>query len=61
MFREAAKYKASCHVHTLTPVWFRRIVWRPLKKYLAAAITGAPLHVVHITSMAFDDTPRVLE
>jgi dihydroorotase len=27
----------------------------------AAAITGAPLHVVHITSMALDDTPRVLE
>jgi dihydroorotase len=27
----------------------------------AAALTGAPLQVVHITSMAFDDTPRVLE
>jgi len=27
----------------------------------AAAMTGAPLQVVHITSMAFDDTPRVLE
>jgi hypothetical protein len=27
----------------------------------AAAMTGAPLQVVHITSMAFDDTPLVLE
>src|SRR5258705_5681207 len=27
----------------------------------ASAMTGAPLHVVHITSMAFDDTSRILE
>ncbi|MGH9908746.1 MAG: amidohydrolase family protein [Pyrinomonadaceae bacterium] len=27
----------------------------------ASAITGASLHIVHITSMAFGDTPRVLE
>jgi hypothetical protein len=27
----------------------------------ATAMTGAPLQVVHITSMAFDDTPLVLE
>ena len=63
MFREAAKYKASCHVHmryagmkepTNCVAAFEEVL-------AAAAMTGAPLHVVHITSMAFDDTPRVLE
>ena len=63
MFRAAAKFRASCHVH---------MRYAGLKEPLncfaafeevlaAAAMTGAPLHVVHITSMAFDDTPRVLE
>jgi len=27
----------------------------------AAASTGAPLHVVHITSMGMQDTPRLIE
>jgi len=63
MFRVAAKHKASCHVHmryagmkepTNCVAAFEEVL-------AAAAMTGAPLHVVHITSMAFDDTPRVLE
>ena len=63
MFRVASKFRASCHVHMRYPgvkepmnavAAFEEVV-------AAAAITGAPLHVVHITSMAFDDTPRVLE
>jgi len=63
VFRVAAKFNASCHVH---------MRYAGLKEPMncvsafeevlaASAITGAPLHVVHITSMAFDDTPRVLE
>ncbi len=63
MFRVASRFKASCHVHLRYPglkepmnciAAFEEVV-------AAAAISGAPLHVVHITSMAFDDTPRVLE
>lgn len=63
MFRAAALFKAACHVHMRYPglkeptnciAAFEEVV-------AAAAITGAPLHVVHITSMALDDTPRVLE
>jgi N-acyl-D-aspartate/D-glutamate deacylase len=63
MFRVASRFKASCHVHLRYPglkepmnciAAFEEVV-------AAAAITGAPLHVVHITSMAFADTPRVLE
>ena len=63
MFRVASLYKAACHVHMRYPgltepmnciAAFEEVV-------AAAAITGAPLHVVHITSMAMDDTPRVLE
>jgi len=63
MFRVAAKYQASCHVHmryagmkepTNCVAAFEEVL-------AAGAMTGAPLHVVHITSMAFDDTPRVLE
>lgn len=63
MFRVAAKSKASCHVHMRYPG-----IKEPMncvaafEEVLAAsALTGAPLHVVHITSMAFDDTPLVLE
>ena len=63
MFRIAAKSNASCHVHmryagmkepTNCVAAFEEVI-------AAAALTGAPLHIVHITSMAFDDTPRVLE
>jgi len=63
MFRVASKYQASCHVHMRYAG-----IKEPLncvaafeEVLAAAALTGAPLHVVHITSMAFDDTPRVLE
>jgi N-acyl-D-aspartate/D-glutamate deacylase len=63
MFRVAAKFKASCHVHMRYAG-----IKEPMncvaafeEVLAAAALTGAPLHVVHITSMAFDDTQRVLE
>jgi N-acyl-D-aspartate/D-glutamate deacylase len=63
MFRVASRFNAPCHVHLRYPglkepmnciAAFEEVV-------AAAAITGAPLHVVHITSMAFADTPLVLE
>src|SRR5258707_3286979 len=63
MFRVAARYKASCHVHMRYAGMKEPMncVAAFEEVLAAAAMTGAPLHVVHITSMAFDDTPRLLE
>ena len=62
MFRVAAGYNALCYVH---------IRYAGLKEpnsciaaleevISAAAVTGAPLHVVHVTSMGFKLTPQML-
>jgi N-acyl-D-aspartate/D-glutamate deacylase len=62
MFRVAAKYHASVHVH---------LRYAGLKEpttglaaleevIAAAATTGAPLHVVHITSMGLKFTPQLI-
>ncbi|MFH0843619.1 MAG: amidohydrolase family protein [Bacteroidota bacterium] len=62
MFRAAAKYNAPCYVH---------IRYAGLKEpnsciaaleevISASAITGAPLHVVHVTSIGFSQTPMML-
>ena len=63
MFRVAAKFRASCHVHMrYAGIKEPMNCVAAFEEVLAtAAMTGAPLHVVHITSMALDDTPRVLE
>jgi N-acyl-D-aspartate/D-glutamate deacylase len=63
MFKIAAKYHASVHVH---------LRYAGLKEpttglaaleevIAAAAATGAPLHVVHITSMGLKFTPELIE
>ena len=58
MFRVAAQYGASCHVH-LRGGPDRE---QGLEEVLAdAAITGAPLHVVHIQSTGGPETARELE
>jgi dihydroorotase len=62
MFREAAKYGASVHVH------LRYAGGKEPENGLsaleeviaAAAATGAPLHVVHITSMGLKYTPQLI-
>ncbi len=62
VFRVAAKYRASCHVHiraTLTQVdgnfsGFEEVM-------AAAAITGAPLHVVHIQSTSGPNLTQELQ
>jgi N-acyl-D-aspartate/D-glutamate deacylase len=62
MFRVAAKYHASVHVHlryagSLEP----ETGLSALEEVIAAAAaTGAPLHVVHITSMGLADTPQLI-
>jgi hypothetical protein len=62
MFRIAAKYNAPVHVHL-------RFMGSKepdsglagLEEVIAAAATtGAPLHVVHVTSMALRDTPQLI-
>jgi hypothetical protein len=62
VFRLAAKRNAPVHVHlrhaglkepTTGLVGIEEVI-------AAAAATGAPLHVVHITSMGLQDTPRLI-
>ena len=63
MFRIAGKTKAPCYVH------MRYAGLREPNSCIAAleevisasAITGAPLHVVHITSLGFSHTPLMLQ
>jgi N-acyl-D-aspartate/D-glutamate deacylase len=62
MFRIAAKYGASVHVH-LRYAGLREPTtgMAGLEEVLAAAVaTGAPLHVVHITSMGLKFTPDLI-
>jgi N-acyl-D-aspartate/D-glutamate deacylase len=63
MFRVAARYSASSHAHLRYGG-----IKEPLNStsaleevIAAAAITGAPLHVVHVTSMGLRDTPVLLQ
>jgi len=63
MFRAAGKYNAPCYVH---------IRFAGLKEpnsciaalgevISASAVSGAPLHVVHVTSIGFSQTPLMLQ
>jgi len=58
MFRLAARYGASVHVHVRgaqdTLIGFEEVI-------AAAAVTGAPLHIVHINSVSTSATPRTLQ
>jgi N-acyl-D-aspartate/D-glutamate deacylase len=63
MFRVAARSGASCHVH-LRYAGGKEPTnsLEALEEILAAAaITGAPLHVVHISSMGLRDTAHLLQ
>ena len=62
MFRVAAKYGASVHVHLRYAGYKEPTTGLTgLEEVVAAAAeTGAPLHVVHVTSMGFRDTPELL-
>ena len=63
MFRVAARYGASCHVHMRhAGVKEPGSSIQALEEVIsAAAITGAPLHVVHIQSTGGPATPRLLQ
>jgi len=59
MFRVAARFHAACFVH-LRSVGEESVP--ALEEVLAAStITGAPLHVCHITSSGLRATPRLLQ
>ncbi|HEY0730713.1 MAG TPA: amidohydrolase family protein, partial [Pyrinomonadaceae bacterium] len=63
MFRVAARYNASCHVHMRNagarePASSVQALEEAIS---AAAITGAPLHVVHIHSTGGPATPKLLQ
>src|SRR6266852_3444687 len=62
MFRVAAKYGASVHVHLrYGGVKEPNTGLAALEEVIAAAAaTRAPLHVVHITSMGLRDTPELI-
>ena len=63
MFRVAANFGASCHVH-LRNAGLKEPAssTQALEEVIAAAtITGAPLHVVHIQSTGGKNTPRLLQ
>lgn len=63
MFRVAARFGASCHVHMrYAGVKEPASSIQALEEVIsAAAITGAPLHVVHIQSTGGPATPKLLQ
>jgi N-acyl-D-aspartate/D-glutamate deacylase len=63
MFRLAAKYKASVHVHLrYSGLKEPETGLVGIQEVIAdAAVTGAPLHVVHISSMGLKYTPELIE
>jgi N-acyl-D-aspartate/D-glutamate deacylase len=62
MFRAAAKYKAPVFVHVRS--FGMREPGSSVEAFLevigASAITGAPVHIVHLNSMSLESTPRTL-
>jgi N-acyl-D-aspartate/D-glutamate deacylase len=61
MFRVAARFKASCHVHLRGNAESNEPE-EGLEEVLAAsAITGAPLQVVHINSSSLNHAPHMLQ
>src|SRR6266436_848118 len=62
VFRMAAKYHASCHVHIRAPLTQVAGDFSGFEEVLAAAaITGAPLHIVHIQSTGGPNVAQELQ
>ncbi len=59
MFRAAARAGAACHVHMRL---MGEGAVQGLQELIAnSAVTGAPLHLVHVTSSGLRSTPRLLQ
>jgi len=63
MFRVAARFNASCHVHLRNAgIKEPASSVQALEEVIAAAtVTGAPLHVVHVHSTGGKATPQLLK
>ena len=63
MFRVAARYGASCHLHMRAKGGTGpQNVFSAVEELIAAtAVTGAPAHICHVQSTANQFTPQVLE
>ena len=63
MFRAAAEYDALCYVHLrYAGMKEPNSCITALEEVIAAAaVTGAPLHIVHVTSIGFSQTPFMLQ
>lgn len=63
MFRVAGKYGASCHVHTRYGTLLEeQSNLTSLAEVLSASlVSGAPIHIVHVPSMALGNTQRALQ
>ena len=63
MFRVAGRYHASCHVHTRygTLLEEQSNLTAVEEVMSASLISGAPIHIVHVPSMALGMTARVLQ
>src|SRR2546422_676342 len=62
VFRVAAKYNASCHVHIRAPLTQVAGNFTGFEEVLAAAaITGAPVHIVHIQSTGGPNVTQELQ
>lgn len=63
MFRVAGKYGASCHVHTRYGTLLEeQSNLTALAEVITASLTsGAPIHIVHVPSMALGGTARALQ
>ncbi len=63
MFHVARKFSAPCHVHTRFGALTEpdNNIAAVEEVIAASAITGAPLHIVHVPSMALSTTPEVLQ
>ena len=62
MFEVAAKWVASCHVHMRYGTYDEeQSVFTAIEEVTALSlITGAPLHIVHVPSMALGNTSKAL-
>jgi N-acyl-D-aspartate/D-glutamate deacylase len=61
-FKVAAQFKTACYVHmrAMGPIEPLSVAGSIQEVIADSIITGAPLHIVHITSMALSQTPQAL-
>ena len=63
MFKAASEFQASCHCHIRYGTYDEeQSVFTAIEEVVAVAVmTGAPLHIVHVPSMALGNTPDALK